>query len=362
MSSSRKIRVLVVDDSAIVRKVISDTLNRDPGLEVVGTATDPYVARDLILQLRPDVLTLDIEMPRMDGLTFLRVLQKHHPLPVVILSALTQSGSRIAMEALEAGAVDVLAKPTSSWSVGHLTEELAQRVKGAAAARRIIVKPDLGGTPARTLPAQREYDARQIILMGASTGGTEALKEVLTRLPAGLPGICVVQHIPAGFSRALAERLDRQCAFEVREAAEGDEVRPGLALIAPGDYHMLIGRQTGTYRVGLKQGPPIHYTRPAVDVLFNGAAAACPDGLAVAVLLTGMGHDGAQGMAKLKAAGATTIAQNEESCVVFGMPRAAIELGVVDQVLPLEEIPHAIVRAVNAHAQPMAVVPSHSQP
>lgn len=347
MNGEPKIRVLVVDDSAIVRKVIADTLSRDPQLEVVGTAADPYIARDLILQLRPDVLTLDIEMPRMDGLTFLRVLQKHHPLPVVIVSALTQSGSQAALEALEAGAVDVLGKPTSSWSIGHLTEELAERVKGAAAARRIPSRLAPGSTTQRNLQAQRSYDPRQIILLGSSTGGTEALKAVLTQLPAGLPGICIVQHIPAGFSRALAERFDKQCAFEVREAAEGDEVRPGLALIAPGDYHMLVHRPAGAYRIRLKQGPPVHYTRPSVDVLFN-ATAACAGNRAVAVLLTGMGHDGAQGMAKLKATGAATIAQNEETCVVFGMPRAAIELGVVDQILPLETIPQAIVRAVNS--------------
>jgi two-component system chemotaxis response regulator CheB len=354
MNITKRVRVLVVDDSAIVRKVISDTLSRDPEIEVVGVAADPYVARDMILQLNPDVITLDIEMPRMDGLTFLRILQKHHPVPVVIISALSQSGSKIAMEALEAGAVDVLGKPTSSWSIGHLTEELGQRVKGAAASRRISPRPAPVGAGGRNLHVQRGSDPRQLIVMGSSTGGTEALKEVLTQLPAGLPGICIVQHIPAGFSHALAERLSKQCPFEVREAAEGDEVRPGLALIAPGDFHMLISRQSGTYRIGLKQGPPVHYTRPAVDVLFNSAASACPGGHAVVVLLTGMGHDGAQGMAKLKATGAVTIAQNEETCVVFGMPRAAIDLGVVDHVLPLENIPQAIIRAVNLHVQPPA--------
>jgi two-component system, chemotaxis family, protein-glutamate methylesterase/glutaminase len=358
MTTEKRIRVLVVDDSAIVRHVIADTLSRDPELEVVGTAANPYIARDMILQLRPDVLTLDIEMPRMDGLTFLRVLQKHYPLPVVIISALTQSGSSAVLEALEAGAVDVLGKPTSSWSIGHLADELAQRVKGAAAARRQAPQHGSGNKPGYNLQAHRNFDPHQLILIGASTGGTEALKEVLTRLPAGLPGICIVQHIPAGFSKALAERLNGQCALEVREAAEGDTMRPGLALIAPGDQHMLINWQTGAYRVVLKQGPPLHYTRPAVDVLFN-AAAACSGGSFVAVLLTGMGHDGAAGMAKLKSVGAITIAQNEQTCVVFGMPRAAIELGVVDQVLPLEAIPQAIVQASSRQMRPPAAVSLH---
>ena len=351
MNPTRRIRVLVVDDSAVVRRAIADALAADPELEVVGTACDPYVARDKILELNPDVLTLDIEMPRMDGLTFLRVLQQHRPLPVVIISSITQNGSRAALEALEAGAVDVLAKPTSAWSLGELREQLAHHVKGAARARlaaTAITAPSVSG-PTRPGVTAR-CDARQLILIGASTGGTEAIKCVLTALPAGLPGICIVQHIPPVFSKAFADRLNTCCAFEVREARAGDEVRSGLALIAPGDFHMSLERQAGRYRVCLDQSPPQHHTRPSVDVLFLSAAS-CAGAHTVSVLLTGMGADGARGMQALKQAGGTTVAQNEETCIVYGMPRAAVELGIVDHVLPLEHIPVAILRAVNARSQ-----------
>jgi two-component system chemotaxis response regulator CheB len=341
----KKIRVLVVDDSSVVRHAISDALKRDPEIEVVGTAADPYEARDKILSLNPDVLTLDIEMPRMDGLTFLRILQQHRPLPVIIVSSLTQAGSRAALDAMEAGAVDVIAKPTSAWGIGDLGAQLCQRVKGAAVAS-LHQQITGGATPQPpSLAASARFNPRQIILLGASTGGTEALKFLLTRLPDGLPGICIVQHIPPVFSRTFAERLNEVCGFEVREAVSGDEIQPGLALIAPGDYHMMIFWDSGRYRVVLNQGPAVHYTRPAVDMLFNSAAA-CAGHFAVAGLLTGMGSDGARGMKKLQAAGATTFAQNEATCVVYGMPRAAVELGVVDHLLPLDEIPNALVRSV----------------
>ena len=345
MSVERRIRVLVVDDSAVVRRMISEALSLDPAIEVVGTACDPYIARDKIIELKPDVLTLDIEMPRMDGLTFMRVLQKHRPMPVLVISSLTQAGSRIALDVLEAGAVDVMAKPTSAWGIGDLGAQLCQRVKGAAVAS--LRRQDTGGTAPQpsSLTASARFNPRQIILLGASTGGTEALKFLLNRLPDGLPGICIVQHIPPVFSRAFAERLNETCAFEVREAASGDEVRPGLALIAPGDYHMMIFWDSGRYRVALNQSPAVHYTRPAVDMLFNSAAA-CSGRHATVALLTGMGSDGAQGMKKLHAVGAETFAQDEATCVVYGMPRAAVELGAADQVLPLDKIPDALVRSV----------------
>jgi two-component system chemotaxis response regulator CheB len=346
----KKIRALVVDDSSVVRHAISDALRRDPEIEVAGTAADPYEARDKILSLNPDVLTLDIEMPRMDGLTFLRILQKNRPMPVVVVSSLTQAGSRMALDALEAGAVDVIAKPTSAWGIGDLGTQLCRRVKGAAVAS---LHRQFSGDAAPQPPSLADsarFNPRQIILLGASTGGTEALKFLLTRLPDGLPGICIVQHIPPVFSRAFAERLNEVCAFEVREAASGDEIRPGLALVAPGDQHMMIFWDSGHYRVALNQGPLMHYTRPAVDMLFNSAAA-CAGRHAAGALLTGMGSDGAQGMKKLKTAGAATFAQDEATCVVYGMPRAAVELGAADQVLPLDEIPDALVRSVLSQSE-----------
>lgn len=349
MNVRTKIRVLVVDDSAVVRRAISDALARDPQIEVVGTACDPYVARDKILELNPDVLTLDIEMPRMDGLTFLRILQQHRPMPVVVISSLTQAGSRAALSALEAGAVDVLGKPSSSWSIGQLAEQLAHRVKGAAVARMSSAPAVAGasGTTA-TVSSSKTFHPRQVVVLGASTGGTEAIKNVLTRLPIGLPGICIVQHIPAVFSKAFADRLNECCELEVREAVHGDEVKQGHVLIAPGDYHMALEWDGRRYVVRLHQGPPLHFTRPAVDVLFNSAAA-CAGANALGVVLTGMGSDGAQGMKKLKEAGAHTLVQNEKTCVVYGMPRAAVELGVADQVLALDAIPAAILRALENH-------------
>lgn len=344
MITQRKIRVLVVDDSAMVRRAISDALGQDPDLQVVGTACDSYDARDKILELNPDVLTLDIEMPRMDGLTFLRVLQQHRPMPVVVVSSLTQMGSQKALEALAAGAVEVVGKPNSAWAIGELRTQLPRVVKGAAKARVKVRQSIAPIAPVRSGSTDR-YDSRQLIVMGASTGGTEALASVLSQLPDGLPGICIVQHIPPVFSRAFANRLNEHCAFEVREAADGDEARPGLALVAPGDYHMSVGWEGGRYRVRLAQGPPLHHTRPAVDVLFNSAAA-CAGYHAVAVLLTGMGSDGAQGMRKLKQAGATTLAQDEETSVVYGMPRAAAEMGVVDLILPLDQMPQSILDTI----------------
>ena len=357
--NNKKIRVLIVDDSAVVRRAISDALSKDPEIEVVATAPDPYVAREKILELNPDLLTLDLEMPRMDGLTFLRILKQHHPMPVIVISSLTQAGSHSALAALEAGAVDVLAKPSSSWSIGDLGEQLAYRIKGAARAKM----SSLAQTPPSVAPAAPtttnvagSFHPQQLILIGASTGGTEAIKNVLTKLPDGLPGICIVQHIPPVFSKAFAERLNDVCAFEVREAAHGDEVRPGLALIAPGDFHMTVEWNGRRYVTRLNQGPPIHYTRPSVDVLFNSAAG-CAGARALAVVLTGMGFDGAQGMKKLKEAGAATLAQNEQTCVVYGMPRAAVELGVVDQVLPLEQIPQAMMRMLEERSRAGALRP-----
>ncbi|MCS7009049.1 MAG: chemotaxis response regulator protein-glutamate methylesterase, partial [Chthoniobacterales bacterium] len=365
------------------------------------TAADPYIGRDKIVELEPDVVTLDIEMPRMDGITFLKILMKHKPLPVVIMSSLSQKGSRYALEALEAGAVDVLAKPGTAYSVGEVAGDLVRKVKAAYLARhRICKRPFLqssdssdkseekktttriqplsssgvavsqptsvGGTrvpqPA-PMGAQRErpykppkvptlppvpFDPGTVILLGASTGGTEALKDVLTQLPGKIPPICIVQHIPAYFSAAFAERLNSLSEMEVREARDGDALRPGLALVAPGDYHMILAKSPSGlgYVVRLKQGPKVWHQRPAVDLLFKSAAPLLGR-KAVAGLLTGMGQDGAQGLLELRQAGARTFAQDEATCVVFGMPHAAQNLGAAEKMVPLPEIPRHILSLIS---------------
>jgi two-component system chemotaxis response regulator CheB len=358
MNTNAPIKVLVVDDSAVVRKMICDALAKDPQIVVVGTAPDPYIARDKIKELNPDVLTLDIEMPRMDGLTFLKILQQHRPMPVIVISSLTQAGSSAAMEALQAGAVEVLAKPTSAYSIGHLAEQLARHIKTAANARLqrrpAPIARDVAGQSPRTSPALAKSSAsgfhpRQIIAIGASTGGVQALSEVLTQLPPGLPGIAITQHIPAYFSRVFAERINGLAAIEVREAVEGDLLQPGLALIAPGDYHMTLAWAGTGYKVSLNQKPPVHHCRPAVDVMFRSIAE-CPGARVVAAILTGMGSDGAMGMKTLKSLGAHTIAQDEATSVVYGMPRAAVELGVVDQILPISQIAAALINAAQTQA------------
>ncbi len=352
MTAKRKIRVLIVDDSAVARRSIRDALAQDADIEVVDVACDAYVAREKILKLQPDVITLDLEMPRMDGLTFLRILNEHHPMPVVVVSALTPQGSAKAMEALAAGAVDVLAKPNGSQALGEVAYQLAHFVKAAARARLRPARPEASVTVpppvSQSLPPC-DFSARRVILIGASTGGVEALRFLLPRLPDGLPPIVVVQHIPPTFSRLMAERLNELCPFEVREAVEGDVLRPGLCLVAPGDFHLALVSYGRGYRARLTQSPPVHHCRPAVDVLFRSAAEHA-GAQAVAALLTGMGTDGARGMQALRAAGARTLAEHEDSCVVYGMPQAAIKLGVVDQVATLEQMPQAIIQAL---AQPV---------
>ena len=338
MRNSRKIRVLIVDDSAIVRKILSDALAGEPDIEVVGTAPDPYVARDKILALRPDVLTLDIEMPRMDGLTFLKKLMHFHPLPAVVISSLAQPSCCIAVQALELGAVEVLAKPGGPYSVGELRNALAAKIRAAALSRVRRAAPPQSSAPP---PANSAAPAHTIVAIGASTGGTEAIASILTRLPQNSPPMVIAQHIPAEFSRAFANRLNEICAVEVREARDGDELQSGLALVAPGDFHMLLRRIAGKYSVSVKTGPRVCYQRPSVDVLFQSVADAAGSD-AVGVLLTGMGNDGAQGLLKMRQAGARTLAQDEATCVVFGMPREAIELGAAEQVLPLAAMANAI--------------------
>ncbi|MDD5759158.1 MAG: chemotaxis response regulator protein-glutamate methylesterase [Desulfobulbaceae bacterium] len=341
-----KIRVLVVDDSAVVRKVFSEELGREPDIEVVGTAPDPYVARDKIVNLKPDVITLDIEMPRMDGITFLRKLMKYFPLPVIIVSSLTEAGGALAMEAMDIGAVEVICKPNTAYSVGDMSVQLAEKIRAAArvniharqrrAAPLSRVNPD---TPSLSLTKT----TNQIIAIGSSTGGTEALKEVLPLLPPNSPGVLVVQHMPAHFTTKFAERLNELCQIRVKEAEDGDSVIPGTCLLAPGNFHMVMRRSGARYYVNVKTGPLVCHQRPAADVLFNSVAAYGGNN-AIGVILTGMGKDGASGMLKMKQAGARTIAQDEKSCVVFGMPKEAIEMGGVDEIVPLSEVTNTILR------------------
>jgi two-component system chemotaxis response regulator CheB len=359
---------LIVDDSAIVRKILTEALAAEPDIEVVGSAPDPFVARDKILTLRPDVLTLDIEMPRMDGLTFLKKLMHFHPMPVVVISSLTQPSCRSAVEALELGAVEVLAKPGGPYSVGELRNTLASKIRAAAVSRVRRPQPteelpslhrSSRDTPSRDTPSRDtplrdrlapaalvrpQLPGDTVIAIGASTGGTEAIAAVLSRLPASTPGIVIAQHIPAQFSRAFANRLNDLCAFEVKEAEDGDVLGPGRALVAQGDFHMLLRSTGGRYTVNVKTGPRVCYQRPSVDVLFSSVAEAAGN-RAIGVLLTGMGADGAQGLLKMRQAGARTMVQDEATCVVFGMPREAILAGAAEQILALSAIANGILTA-----------------
>jgi two-component system chemotaxis response regulator CheB len=332
------IKVLIVDDSAVVRQILQGALSSDPEIQVVGTAPDPFVARDKIVELRPDVVTLDVEMPRMDGITFLRKLMHYQPMPVIVVSSLTPEGSGLALDALSAGAVEVMCKPGAAFTVGDMAEELVEKVKTAAFARvkRLAARnTDRPGALGRT--------TNKVVAIGASTGGTVALERILARIPVDGPGMVIAQHMPAMFTKQFAARMNQLSAMEVREAEDGDSVVPGVALIAPGDYHMLLKRSGARYFVQVKRGPMVHRQRPAVEVLFRSVAM-CAGPNAVGVILTGMGVDGAQGMLEMRQAGAVTVAQDEASCVVFGMPRAAIELGAAQKIMGLEQIPSEILR------------------
>jgi two-component system, chemotaxis family, protein-glutamate methylesterase/glutaminase len=343
------VKVLVVDDSAIVRKVLSEELSRERGIEVVGTAPDPFVARDKIVRLRPDVITLDIEMPRMDGLTFLKKLMRHYPLPVIIVSSLTKKGGKLAMEALSLGALEVISKPSAAYSVGDMSVQLADKIRAVA---RVDVRGKMQAQPETPAPeavkTTRALSAttNKIIAIGASTGGTEAIKAVLSGMPPNAPGILVVQHMPAKFTTSFAERLDGLCAMNVKEAEDGDSVVNGRVLIAPGNYHMLLRRSGARYYVQVKTGPMVHHQRPSADVLFKSVADYAGAN-AIGIILTGMGADGAEGLLKMREAGARTIAQDEQSCVVFGMPKEAIKLGAAEKVVSLEQISRSSLEMVN---------------
>eukprot|EP01156_Anaeramoeba_ignava_P010868 Anaeramoba_ignava/a481066_10.p1 GENE.a481066_10~~a481066_10.p1 ORF type:complete len:348 (-),score=37.33 a481066_10:643-1686(-) len=335
------IRVLVVDDSALIRTILAKGLAADPMIEVVGTAGDPYQARDKIVKLQPDVMTLDVEMPRMDGLEFLRKLMFQRPIPVVMVSALTERGKRITIEALEAGAIDFVTKPKADVKRGleNMMRELCTKVKLASTANVSHWKTKRSKQPPKKLGLSKALaeTTDKMIVIGASAGGTEAIKDVITRFPATTPGVVIVQHMPAGFTQLFAERLNKLCDMSVKEAADGDRIMPGVILIAPGGNQMSVTRSGGVYRVRCAPGENVCGHCPSVEVLMQSAAQ-CAGANAVGVMLTGMGSDGATGLKAMKDAGARTVVQNEETCVVFGMPKAAIKAGGADNILPLDKI------------------------
>jgi len=341
-----RIKVLIVDDSALVRQLLAEILGRDPALEVVGVASDPYMARDKILRLGPDVLTLDVEMPRMDGLTFLEKLMRAHPMPVVMVSSLTERGCETTLRALELGAVDFVTKPKIDVHTGTLdmAELIVAKVKAAARARVTVNRKPSAPRAAVTMSSEALIKSTyKVIAIGASTGGTEALKEVLEPLPPDSPGIVMVQHMPEKFTASFAARLDSLSRIRVSEARDGDRILPGHALLAPGNYHMEVVRSGADYRVRVFQDPPVNHHRPSVDVLFRSCARFVGAN-AVGAILTGMGDDGARGMFAMRQAGARTVAQDEATCVVFGMPREAIALGGAEEVASLERIPSILMR------------------
>ncbi len=345
------IRVLVVDDSAVVRQVLTKELSKARDIEIVGTAVDPYAARDKIVALNPDVITLDLEMPRMDGLTFLQKLMKYHPLPVIVVSSLTPKGSETALRAMEMGAIEVVSKPGSSYTVAEIAEILVDKIRAASAARYNIGRttPRPASGPARSIapPPKLMRTTHQILAIGASTGGTRAIEDVLVHLPSDTPGTVIVQHMPEHFTATFAERLNSLCPMEVREAVDNDSVIPGVALIAPGNYHMVLRRSGTRYFVGVKTGPRVHHQRPSVDVMFHSVASVAGQN-AVGVILTGMGADGAKGLLAMRQAGASTLAQDEESCVVFGMPKEAIKLEAVGKTVPLNQMPRKIIEQISS--------------
>jgi len=341
------IKVLIVDDSAIVRKILTKELSGYKDIEIIGTAVDPYMARDKIVKLKPDVITLDLEMPRMDGLSFLAKLMKHYPMPVVVVSSLTPRNSENALRALDLGAVEVLCKPGSAYSTLDISLSLVRAIRAAASARinkyqdrsrSLVEKIQLNKLLVQT--------THKVIAIGASTGGTKAIETVLSIMPATSPGMVIVQHMPENFTKAFANRLNEICQVQVREACDNDSVVPGVALIAPGNHHMVLHRSGALYLIKIKEGPRVHYQRPSVDVLFQSVAKNAGRN-AVGVLLTGMGADGAKGMLSMRESGAYTMAQDEDTSVVFGMPKEAINLGAIDKVVPLHCVAQEIINALH---------------
>ncbi|MGN7983455.1 protein-glutamate methylesterase/protein-glutamine glutaminase [Burkholderia sp. 22313] len=345
MTAVQKIKVLCVDDSALIRSLMTEIINSQPDMTVCATAPDPLVARELIKQHNPDVLTLDVEMPRMDGLDFLEKLMRLRPMPVVMVSSLTERGSEITLRALELGAVDFVTKPRVGIRDGMLdyAEKLADKIRAASRARvRQAPQPQAaaraaGGTPAAPMINNPLVSTEKLIIIGASTGGTEAIREVLTPLPPDAPAVLIAQHMPPGFTKSFAQRLNGLCRIAVKEAEHGERVLPGHAYIAPGHAHLLLARSGANYIAQLSDEPPVNRHRPSVDVLFRSAAQHAGKN-AIGVILTGMGRDGAAGLLDMKRAGAHTFAQDEASCIVFGMPREAIALGGADEIAPLAEM------------------------
>ncbi len=348
---NKKIKVLIVDDSALVRDILEKGLSSDPVLDVVGTAPDVYVARDMIISKKPDVMTLDIEMPRMDGIEFLRRLMPQYPLPVVVVSSLTQRGKTITMHALEAGAIDFVPKPTSDVARGlaGMMMELRTKIKIASTAnvshwKNIKYDRLQKASIPKTTSLAESTD--KVIAIGASTGGTEALKVIINALPPSIPGIVVVQHMPAGFTKTFADRLHETSMLQVKEAEEGDRIMTGRCLIAPGNYHMEIERSGGYYKVKLNQMEKVNGHRPSANVLMHSVAKFAASN-AYGIIMTGMGSDGAKGLLAMKEAGAKTFGQNEETCVVYGMPKAAFDLNAVDVELPLQDIAKNLIRVIS---------------
>lgn len=344
------IKVLVIDDSAMIRKVFEQELSKDPEIEVVGTAPDPFVGRDKIVYLKPDVITLDIEMPRMDGLTFLGKLMQHYPIPVVVVSSLAKRGGDVALKAMELGAVEVLSKPGSAYSVGDMSEQLIEKVKAASRVRVTKLsessKVSYQQDSASQVASMAVRTTNKIVAIGASTGGTDALREVISRFPANTPPVVVVQHMPQNFTKAFADRLNQICQVHVKEAEDGEYLATGKVLIAPGNKHMEIRRSGINYYVTLFDGPMVFHQRPAVEILFNSVAKYAGQN-AVGAILTGMGKDGAQGLLNMRNAGAATIAQDERTCIVFGMPKEAIDIGAAQVIKPLPQVAQTILDFCN---------------
>jgi len=367
MGNEKKIRVLIVDDSAVVRKLLTTILSSDPQIEVVGTAVDALAAREKIKRLHPDVLTLDVEMPKMDGITFLRNLMRLHPMPVIMVSTLTEKGASVTLDALDYGAVDFVSKPKIDISntLEAYSEELIRKVKGAATVRvrrydekkkakinAFNAEKDVRYSVDEIIPntSQRKHFSTtdKIIAIGASTGGTEAIREILEVLPLSVPGIVITQHIPETFSKAFADRVNSKCAITVTEARDGDMILPGHAYISPGNKHLLVVKDGARWRCKLNDDVPVNRHKPSVDVLFRSVAnSAGPN--ALGIILTGMGKDGAQGLKDMQDAGAKTIAQDEASSIVWGMPGSAVDLGAADKIIPLSGVASQIINSFSNH-------------